>query len=99
MARFHVYGLKQSQTLALDLQSNLLERLNTRMMVPLLPMDDVSASITRLNPRFAINDRPYIMMTQLIGAVSLTEIGDLIIDLSPHSDQITAATDFLFQGF
>ncbi|WP_047460872.1 CcdB family protein [Rhizobium rhizogenes] len=99
MARFHVYGLKQSQALALDLQSDLLDRLSTRMMAPLLPIEDVSPPMARLNPRFTINGHPYIMATQLMAAIPVSEIGDLIIDLSSHADQITAATDFLFQGF
>lgn len=55
--------------------------------------------MARLNPRFIINGRPYIMATQLMAAIPFNEIGDLIVDLSSHGDQITAATDFLFQGF
>ncbi|MFJ6328566.1 MULTISPECIES: CcdB family protein [unclassified Rhizobium] len=99
MARFHVYALRQSRTLALDLQSDLLERLKTRMMAPLLRLEDVSMPMARLNPQFTIADKPYIMATQLMAAVPLTEIGELIADLSLRGDQITAATDFLFQGF
>ncbi|MDL2400105.1 CcdB family protein [Rhizobium mayense] len=99
MARFHVYGLKQSRALALDLQSDLLERLSTRMMAPLLRAEDVSTPMAKLNPQFTIAGKPYIMATQLMAAIPLTEIGELITDLSSHGDQITAATDFLFQGF
>ncbi len=55
--------------------------------------------MARLNPQFTIADKPYIMATQLMAAVPLTEIGELITDLSLRGDQITAATDFLFQGF
>ncbi|MGZ9723302.1 CcdB family protein [Rhizobium miluonense] len=99
MARFHVYGLKQSQVLALDLQSDLLERLSTRMMAPLLLAEDVSKPMARLNPQFTINGKLYIMATQLMAAIPLIEIGELITDLSAHGDRITAATDFLFQGF
>ncbi|WP_113329858.1 MULTISPECIES: CcdB family protein [Rhizobium] len=99
MARFHVYRLKQSRILALDLQSDLLERLNTRMVAPLLRAEEVSMPMARLNPQFTLAGEPYIMATQLMTAISLTEIGELVTDLSPHGDQITAATDFLFQGF
>ncbi len=55
--------------------------------------------MARLNPQFTIAGEPYIMATQLTAAISLTEIRELVTDLSPHGDQITAATDFLFQGF
>lgn len=55
--------------------------------------------MARLNPQFTIADKPYIMATQLMAAVPLTEIGELIADLSLRGDQITAATDFLFRAF
>lgn len=55
--------------------------------------------MARLNPQFTIADKPRIMATQLMAAIPFTEIGELITDLSLHGDQITAATDFLFQGF
>jgi toxin CcdB len=99
MVRFHVYGLKQSRVLALDLQSDLLERLSTRIMAPLLRAEDVSTPIARLNPQFTIAGETYTMATQLMAAIPLIEIGELVADLSSHGDQITAATDFLFQGF
>ena len=99
MARFNVYRLKQSRILALDLQSDLLERLSTRMMAPLLRAEEVSKPMARLNPQFTIAGEPYTMAIQLMAAISLIEIGELVADLSPHGDQITAATDFLFQGF
>ncbi|NLR98600.1 hypothetical protein HGP17_17420 [Rhizobium sp. P38BS-XIX] len=99
MARFHVYGLKQGRALALDLQSDLLERLSTRIMAPLLRVEDVSTPIARLNPQFTIAGETYTMATQLMAAIPLIEIGELVADLSSHGDQITAATDFLFQGF
>ncbi|ENN89370.1 hypothetical protein RHSP_67195 [Rhizobium freirei PRF 81] len=99
MARFHVYGVKQNRALALDLQSDLLAGLGTRMMAPLLPGEDVSMPIARLNPQFTINGKPYVMATQFMAAIPLIEIGELITDLSSHGDRITVATDFLFQGF
>ncbi len=39
------------------------------------------------------------MATQRLGAVPVSEIGDLAFDLSARADDIIAATDFLFQGF
>jgi toxin CcdB len=59
----------------------------------------MSWSILRLNPRFLINGRLYALATQRMAAVQTREIGDAVADLSPRSDEITAALDFLFQGF
>lgn len=39
------------------------------------------------------------MATHRMAALALSEIGPSIADLSARADEITAATDFLFQGF
>jgi toxin CcdB len=39
------------------------------------------------------------MATHRLAALPLSEIGPSIADLSARADEITAATDFLFQGF
>lgn len=46
-----------------------------------------------------INDIVYVMLTEFIGTVPVVDIGMPIADLSARADDITAATDFLFQGF
>ena len=39
------------------------------------------------------------MATQRMAALPASEIGETVADLTGHADAITAATDFLFQGF
>ncbi len=97
MTRFHVYRL--GDELALDIQANLLDGLQTRVVVPLIAEDDVRRFATRLNPRFDVGGRTHVMMTQFLAAVPASELGDDIADLSGHADEIVSATDFLFQGF
>lgn len=99
MARFKVYRMAQSEGLAIDLQSTLFDGLQTRVMAPLVPIKDMAKLIPRLNPRFDINDTVYVMLTEFMGTVPSAEIGMLVADLSARADDITAATDFLFQGF
>lgn len=99
MARFHVYRLGHSEALVLDLQSDLLTELTTRTMAPLLQPEDLPRTMRQLNPRFLVGGQPYIMATQFIGAVSIHEIGSAVADLTADGDRITAAVDFLFQGF
>ncbi len=55
MARFDVYPYQGGQGLLLDVQADLLEHLNTRVVVPLLPMDLTPKPARRLNPVFEIN--------------------------------------------
>lgn len=99
MARFHVYRSRQGSLLLLDLQADLLDILKTRIVVPLLPVEDMTWTMGQLNPRFEINGHSYVMATQRMAAITLSEIGEPVADLSSHHDRIVAATDFLFQGF
>ncbi|CAN7262656.1 CcdB family protein [Pararhizobium sp. LjRoot238] len=99
MARFDVYRLKSDRILAIDLQANVLNDLPSRIMAPLYPVGDMSWSITRLNPRFLIGGEFYVMVTQRLAAIHVSEIGEGVADLSAFQDTIVAATDFLMQGF
>ncbi|SSC65724.1 unnamed protein product [Ciceribacter selenitireducens ATCC BAA-1503] len=46
-----------------------------------------------------IDGQPYVMATHRMASVPTSEIGPMVTDLSHRSDEITVATDFLFQGF
>jgi toxin CcdB len=85
MARFRVHRLKSEDQLVIDLQSDFLHDLPTRVVAPLQPVETVSWVIARLTPRFEVGGKTY--------------VGPSIADLSARADEITAATDFLFQGF
>jgi toxin CcdB len=99
MARFQVYRLKGSNVLVLDLQTNFLDSLPSRVVAPLHSVDEMSWAVSNLNPRFRIDNEVYVMATQRIASVPLVEMGQAIADLSAKADIIIAATDFLFQGF
>ncbi len=99
MARFEVFRMKDEPFLVLDLQSDLLDALPTRVVVPLFSIGEMAWSINRLNPRFDIDGQAYVMATQRMAAVKANEIGPLVADLTAHADTVTSATDFLFQGF
>lgn len=97
MARFQVYRLGDG--LVVELQSDLFDGLQTRVVAPLVPADDISRKIGKLNPRFDLGGESYVMLTEFLGTVPAVELGTLVADLSSRADAITAATDFLFQGF
>jgi toxin CcdB len=99
MARFHVYRLRHEQTLVLDLQSNLLDDLTTRMVAPLLLPGELTATFRQLNPQFTIDNIHYVMATQFVSVVALSDLGHAVADLTRDSHRVTAALDFLFQGF
>jgi len=99
MARCQVRRMRSTDIRGLELQADLLDDLNTRVLVPLIPVSDVEKHIERLNPTFEIEGCVHVMMTQHLAAVPVSEIGDVVADLSSKRDAIVAATDFLFQGF
>lgn len=97
MSRFYVYQFGRG--LVVDIQGNLLDTLHTRVVAPLVPESEAKRAAERLNPRFEIDGTTYVMMTEFLAAVPVARLGIHITNLSHRSDEITAATDFLFQGF
>jgi toxin CcdB len=83
----------------LGVQSNLLDALTTRVVVPLALIGDVTTLIPRLNPRFSIGGETFALLAQFITTVPVSAVGPAIADLSARADEITAASNFLFQGF
>lgn len=97
MARFYVYQFGGG--LIVDIQSNILDRFHTRVVVPLVAEEEAKRAAAKLNPVFLINGTRYVMMTEFVAAVSVGEIGPTVANLTSHADEIIAAMDFLFQGY
>ena len=73
MARFDVYHGKNGYLL--DVQADLLEGINTRIVVPLLSKGRSLEAAHQLKPVFEINDFALRMFTQLIAAVPRSALG------------------------
>ena len=99
MPRYDVYPNPQGGGFLLDVQSDLLEGLNTRVVVPLLPQSEQLKLPRRLNPSFVIDGTPHKMVTNLIAAIPLSDLGQPRANFLDHHDEIAAALDMLFQGF
>jgi toxin CcdB len=99
MARYDLYRNESEGIYLLDVQADLLDHLNTRVVVPLLPPDVAPAPGRRLNPAFVIEGRKYVMVTQFLSALAASELPPASGNLSRHHDQIVAALDMLFEGF
>lgn len=99
MAKFDVYRLKGSNACVLDCQADLLEGLNTRFVVPLLPEDEAPKPAARLNPIVEVDGRRLVMVTQFAAAVPVRELGDMVVSLANEQDVIGYALDMLISGF
>lgn len=97
MSQFDVHQLK-SGTLVLDCQSELLEHLSTRLVVPLIPRENGPPQVARLNPLLSLEGGEFIMGTQLAAAVLQRDLGEVVASLRDRSFEIIGALDVLFSG-
>ena len=98
MARFDVYKSGNARGLLLDIQSDLLDEFGSRVVVPLLPAEDMQ-SVSRLHPVFVINDERYIMSTHLIFAIPVDRLGAKIGSLAQEDLVITSAVEKQLSGY
>ncbi|MFB2764262.1 MULTISPECIES: CcdB family protein [Marinobacter] len=99
MARFDIFENKDGAGYLLDVQSDLLSGLNTRVVVPLLPKSSAPTPAQRLNPVFNIEGQEVVMATQYMAAVPEGELRFGAGSLAGQQDEISAALDMLFLGF
>jgi toxin CcdB len=99
MARFDVYANRSGEGFLLDVQADLIQKLNTRVVVPLISLDAAPAVADRLNPLFNVQGIQVSMLTQFIAAVPSTELTSLVASLDSESDSIFSAIDFLHHGW
>lgn len=99
MAQYDLFADPSGSGYLLDVQSDLLEGLNVRAVVPFLPQGHAPIAASRLNPVFEIEGATHLMMTQYIAAVPASILKAPVADLSEKFDAITAALDMLFHGF
>ena len=102
MSQFTVYKNpnKRSRRRApflLDVQVDLLDRLATRVVVPLVLVSELRPA-RHLNPTFDIAGKIVVMSTAELAGVSLSAIGEPIADLREQRTTIVGALDFLFTG-
>ncbi|MFM9978795.1 MAG: CcdB family protein [Sphingomonadaceae bacterium] len=97
MARFDVFRGVDEPGYLLDCQADILSGYGTRVVVPLLALDE-RPKLARLNPVFAIDDGTFVMMTQIIFAIPEQELGRPVASLREEQDRIMAALDMLLTG-
>jgi len=99
MPRFSVYRNPDADGYLLDVQAHILDHLNTRVVVPLLPLSLAPTPAKGLNPVFNVAGEPMVMVTQFMAAVptSLLKLSESSLEF--FRNEITAALDLLLQGF
>lgn len=98
MAQFDVHHGRDGGALLLDCQSDLLDHLETRLVIPLLP-DRTAHELPRLHPVFDIDGESLILATQLASAVDVRDLGPRVASLSERRYEILNAIDLLLTGY
>ena len=104
MAQFDVYRNPNPATRArvpylLDVQSDLLDTLATRVVVPRCKPEVLRGKLAeRLNPVFEVEGRKMVLLTPELAGVSRKALGEKIANLANRRDSIIAALDLVITG-
>jgi toxin CcdB len=104
MAQFNVHrnpnaASRASFPFLLDVQSDLISDLGTRVVVPLCPASAMKGKLIRnLMPTFAIEGKHYAMLTPQLAGILIKQLGPKVSDLSEKRNEIVAALDLLITG-
>ena len=104
MAQFTIYQNKSLQSkkefpLLLDIQTNLLDSLQTTVVVPLKKLETNKDKIlTQLTPTFKIEGVNYLMLTPQLAGIQRKDLGKAITDIEHSRADILNALDFLLTG-
>lgn len=100
MARFDVHTRPGGAAgYVLDVQADVLSGLNTRIVVPLLPLSEAPVPAKRLNPVFEIGTEPHVMVTQFLAALPRSLLGQPVTNLDDRHTEVMAALDMVLIGF
>ena len=104
MAQFDVYTnpnpvTKLAIPYLLDIQTDLLNNLATRVVIPLYTVSTMGKAAKHLNIQFSIKRTTVMMSTAELAGVAVNSLGDKVCSLKEHRNEIIAAIDFLVTGY
>ncbi len=104
MAQFTLFenqnaASKKTYPYFVDIQNSLLESLNTRLVIPLTPAENLGEkSISSLCPTTGLHDEEYVLLTHQMTNVPVSALKVPAGSLEHLRDDIVAAIDFLVTG-
>jgi toxin CcdB len=105
MSQFCIYtnsntSTKERYPLLLDIQNQLLDSLETRLVIPLVLLSKYETQpIKELMPILLINNKKYVVLTPLQSGIHKKNLGNFVVDISSKRQEIISALDFLLTGF
>ena len=104
MPQFTVYRNKSPRTKStfpflVDVQSDLLDQLQTRVVIPLTRTAGLAKKpLSHLTPALTFDGESYVLMTPQLAGVARTDLGTPAGSLAGERQAIVAAMDFLLTG-
>ena len=104
MTQFSVYKNKNSRTkldfpLLVDVQSDLLDELHTRVVIPLTKAPALARKpLSGLTPHIDVEGSRYLLVTPQLAGVAQSELGAPIENISGQRNAIVSALDMLITG-
>lgn len=92
MGQFDVYRLADGG-MVLDCQSDLLDDIGTRFVLPLMPEAEAPLPNPHLNPSLVVNGEPLRLTPQFAVAVRTSELRQYVGSLSKNRDVVIRAID------
>ena len=98
MAQFDVHRNGSGNTsfpYLLDVQADLLTRLATRLVVPMVAAKTHDRPIARINPIARLRGADYVLLFQEMAAVPSSMLGERVATLAPRRAELLAAIDWI----
>lgn len=98
MSKYDVFEIAGHQ-LVVVIQSDLLPVLDTTLVIPLRLLTQAPMRSAKLNPRFDIAGKPYLLIATMIAAVPTRSLRNRVASLKSEQDAIADAIDTVLYGF
>jgi toxin CcdB len=85
-------------SLLLNIQSDLIRDVMSRVVVPLVPEGKAPQIAQRLNPVIDVAGKRYVALFQDLQSIPTEALGARVGNVSQHRFSITTAVDFLLSG-
>ena len=96
---YRVKGLRPESPvdLVVILQNDVLDHLTTRVVAPLLPLDE-NYRIDRVVPAVEIENIRYAVAMHLVATIPVRNLGTMVGTLDAHEVALKSAIDMVFSG-
>jgi toxin CcdB len=103
MAQFDVYEngdrhSRHSEPYVVDVQSNLLDGLTTRIVIPLISKEAIEQPVDILNPMIRIANQNFYLSSPQLRSVHKDRLGKRITTIVNQRDAVQASVTFLLSG-